>query len=422
MNKPPRTDLPSPSPRVSSPDVLASEIIERLTYRIGKDAKVAKPHDWLTATILVIRDRIIDRWMESTRETYEKNEKRVYYLSLEFLIGRLMRDAVSNLELMDEMRSALVLLGVDLDVVAALEPDAALGNGGLGRLAACFMESMATVDIPAYGYGIRYVHGLFRQQMQDGWQVELPETWLAHGNPWEFERRESSYEVGFGGSVETIGEATDGTGALRLATAGTCHRHRLRHTRRRLAREAREHAQAVDRSADRPDPARRLQRRRPYRRPQGKQQGGDPCPRPLPGRCHAGRPGIAAAPGILLLLRLASGHPAPPHPALQRIEEPAGQGGHPAERHPPGCRRRRDGPAAVRRPPPLLRAILGHRPQVLRLHEPHAPARGAGKLAGAALRAAAAPAHADRLRHQRHGPARRRGRGTSTTPRSATSR
>ena len=212
MNKPPRTDLPSPSPRVSSPDVLASEIIERLTYRIGKDAKVAKPHDWLTATILVIRDRIIDRWMESTRETYEKNEKRVYYLSLEFLIGRLMRDAVSNLELMDEMRSALVLLGVDLDVVAALEPDAALGNGGLGRLAACFMESMATVDIPAYGYGIRYVHGLFRQQMQDGWQVELPETWLAHGNPWEFERRESSYEVGFGGSVETIGEATDGTG------------------------------------------------------------------------------------------------------------------------------------------------------------------------------------------------------------------
>ncbi len=212
MNKLPMTDLPSPSPRVSDPDVLASEIIERLTYRIGKDAKVAKPHDWLTATILVIRDRIIDRWMESTRETYEKDQKRVYYLSLEFLIGRLMRDAVTNMELMEEMRSALVLLGVDLDVVASLEPDAALGNGGLGRLAACFMESLATVDVPAYGYGIRYVHGLFRQQMQDGWQVELPETWLAHGNPWEFERRESSYEIGFGGSVETIGDDADGTG------------------------------------------------------------------------------------------------------------------------------------------------------------------------------------------------------------------
>ncbi|WP_454702456.1 glycogen/starch/alpha-glucan phosphorylase [Agrobacterium burrii] len=198
-------DLPRPAPRSSNPEIMAAEIIERLTYRIGKDVKVAKPHDWLTATILVVRDRIIDKWMASTRKAYADNSKRVYYLSLEFLIGRLMRDAISNIGLMHEIRDALSSLGVDLDVIAGLEPDAALGNGGLGRLAACFMESMATVDIPAYGYGIRYVHGLFRQQMADGWQVELPETWLAHGNPWEFERRESSYEIGFGGSVETIG-------------------------------------------------------------------------------------------------------------------------------------------------------------------------------------------------------------------------
>ena len=202
-------DLPRPAPRSSNPEIMASEIIERLTYRIGKDVKVAKPHDWLTATILVVRDRIIDKWMESTRKAYHNNSKRVYYLSLEFLIGRLMRDAISNIGLMHEIRDALSSLGVDLDVIAGLEPDAALGNGGLGRLAACFMESMATVDIPAYGYGIRYVHGLFRQQMADGWQVELPETWLAHGNPWEFERRESSYEIGFGGSVETIGGYED---------------------------------------------------------------------------------------------------------------------------------------------------------------------------------------------------------------------
>ncbi|OOO18130.1 glycogen phosphorylase [Agrobacterium salinitolerans] len=202
-------DLPRPAPRSSNPEIMAAEIIERLTYRIGKDVKVAKPHDWLTATILVVRDRIIDKWMESTRKAYANNSKRVYYLSLEFLIGRLMRDAISNIGLMHEIRDALSSLGVDLDVIAGLEPDAALGNGGLGRLAACFMESMATVDIPAYGYGIRYVHGLFRQQMADGWQVELPETWLAHGNPWEFERRESSYEIGFGGSVETIGGYED---------------------------------------------------------------------------------------------------------------------------------------------------------------------------------------------------------------------
>ncbi|MCM2452507.1 glycogen/starch/alpha-glucan phosphorylase [Agrobacterium vitis] len=206
----PKADLPLPKPRVSNPETLAAEIIERLTYGIGKDAKVAKPHDWLTATILVVRDRIIDKWMESTRQTYTTNAQRVYYLSLEFLIGRLMRDAMTNLGLVEEIKAALESLGVDLGVIAGLEPDAALGNGGLGRLAACFMESMATVNIPAYGYGIRYVHGLFRQQMADGWQVELPETWLAHGNPWEFERRESSYEVGFGGGVETASNGTSG--------------------------------------------------------------------------------------------------------------------------------------------------------------------------------------------------------------------
>ncbi|MBB3541680.1 MULTISPECIES: glycogen/starch/alpha-glucan phosphorylase [unclassified Rhizobium] len=204
MNTVSKPTIPSPAPRSSKPEILAEEIIERLTYRIGKDAKVAKPHDWLTATILVIRDRIIDKWMESTRKVYSTGDKRVYYLSLEFLIGRLMRDAVSNLGLMEQVRDALTSLGVDVSVIAGLEPDAALGNGGLGRLAACFMESMATVDVPAYGYGIRYVHGLFRQQLADGWQVELPESWLAHGNPWEFERRESAYEIGFGGTVDVV--------------------------------------------------------------------------------------------------------------------------------------------------------------------------------------------------------------------------
>ncbi|WP_377292374.1 glycogen/starch/alpha-glucan phosphorylase [Rhizobium sp. SG2393] len=204
MNQVNSSNLPTPALRTSDPEQLATEILERLKYRIGKDPKVAKPHDWLTAAILVARDRVTDKWMEATKRTYAEGSKRVYYLSLEFLIGRLMRDAMTNIGIMDEMRVALTSLGVDIDVIAELEPDAALGNGGLGRLAACFMESMATVDVPAYGYGIRYVHGLFRQQMADGWQVELPENWLAHGNPWEFERRESSYEIGFGGAVETV--------------------------------------------------------------------------------------------------------------------------------------------------------------------------------------------------------------------------
>ncbi len=192
------TNQASAIPAIPAIDAL---IIDVLRHRIGKDERAAKPHDWFTATVLTLRDRIVDRWMESTRETYEQGGKRVYYLSLEFLIGRLLRDALSNMGLTREMEQALRSHGLDLAQLEELEPDAALGNGGLGRLAACFMESLASLGIPAYGYGIRYVNGMFRQRIDDGWQVELPETWLAHGNPWEFERRESSYRIGFGGEV-----------------------------------------------------------------------------------------------------------------------------------------------------------------------------------------------------------------------------
>jgi starch phosphorylase len=219
MNLKGQTTLPKPAPRPTDPQALAHDIVERLTYRIGKNADAAKPHDWLHAVILSIRDRVIDAWIESTQKTYEEQGRRVYYLSLEFLIGRLMRDAASNMEMLDDVQAALDSLGVDLDIIAALEPDAALGNGGLGRLAACFMESMATVDVPAYGYGIRYVNGMFRQEISDGWQVELPETWLAHGNPWEFERREASYEIGFGGRVDPAENAEAGPHQMRWRAA-----------------------------------------------------------------------------------------------------------------------------------------------------------------------------------------------------------
>ena len=180
---------------------LAERIVDTLVHRIGKDERAARQHDWLAATILTVRDEIIDKWMASTRAAHAAGAKRVYYLSLEFLIGRLLRDALSNLGRNEEVGRALASLGVDLVAIEEIEPDAALGNGGLGRLAACFMESLATLDLPAYGYGIRYVNGMFRQRIDDGWQVELPENWLAHGNPWEFERRESAYFIGFGGEV-----------------------------------------------------------------------------------------------------------------------------------------------------------------------------------------------------------------------------
>ena len=197
-----RLALPSRDEDVAA---LRRGVIRKLTYSVGKDPVVATTRDWFIATALAVRDRIVDRWMQSTRDTQAEKRKRVYYLSLEFLIGRLLIDNLNNLDLLEPMRAALAELGVNLDTLRDIEPDAALGNGGLGRLAACFMESMATLSVAAYGYGIRYDHGLFRQVIQNGWQQEFPRIWLSLGNPWEFERPEVRYAVHFGGTVEAIG-------------------------------------------------------------------------------------------------------------------------------------------------------------------------------------------------------------------------
>lgn len=184
---------------------LGKEILAELTYSVGRTPDTASDRDWFVATALAVRDRIVDRWIAEHNAAVPK--KRVYYLSLEFLIGRLLFDALNNLGLIEETREALKGLGVDIDKVRAAEPDAALGNGGLGRLAACFMDSMASIGVPAFGYGIRYDHGLFRQGMRDGWQQEYPEDWLSFGNPWEFAHPEVDYPIGFGGYVEQVMEA-----------------------------------------------------------------------------------------------------------------------------------------------------------------------------------------------------------------------
>ena len=182
---------------------LRDDVQRRLTYTVGKDNADASPRDWFVATALATRDRLVPSWLASTKRNYQEDRRRVYYLSLEFLIGRLLIDTLTNLGLTEAMRDALAELGVDLDRLRALEPDAALGNGGLGRLAACFMDSMATFEIAAMGYGIRYDHGLFRQTLKDGWQHEYPEDWLSFGNSWQFPRPEITYDVGFFGHVES---------------------------------------------------------------------------------------------------------------------------------------------------------------------------------------------------------------------------
>ncbi len=193
-------------------DEIKSAVLAKLALDLGKDASAATDRDWFVAAALTIRDRIVHRWLAADRASHAQGRKQVYYLSLEFLIGRLFADVLCNLGCTESFRAALGDLGVDLNRLRAAEPDAALGHGGLGRLAACFMESMASLGIPAYGYGIRYDHGLFRQVIRDGWQQEYPEEWLSFGNPWEFARPEAIYDIHFGGRVETT---TSPTGAKR---------------------------------------------------------------------------------------------------------------------------------------------------------------------------------------------------------------
>ncbi|PLZ04173.1 glycogen phosphorylase [Burkholderia sp. WAC0059] len=183
----------------NSVGALRRSLSNRLVYGVGKDAVAARPQDWLHAAALAVRDRLVARWMATTRRQYEQDVKRVYYLSMEFLIGRTFTNALLALGIYDPMKEALAGVGVDMEALIELEPDAALGNGGLGRLAACFLDSMATLGVPGYGYGIRYEYGMFRQQIVDGEQVETPDYWLRSGNPWEFPRPEIQYPVHFGG-------------------------------------------------------------------------------------------------------------------------------------------------------------------------------------------------------------------------------
>ncbi len=199
------TDLPihAVSSDAADPQALRAAILRHLTFTLGKDPDHASRYDWRMALSYTLRDRIMWPWFASTRRTYEEGLKRVYYLSMEFLIGRMLEDAAINLGLDEAVREVVAGFGQDYRALIEDEPDAALGNGGLGRLAACFMDSMATVGCPAYGYGIRYENGLFRQRFEAGFQVETSEDWLTERNPWEFDRPEASYTIPFKGHVGT---------------------------------------------------------------------------------------------------------------------------------------------------------------------------------------------------------------------------
>ncbi len=178
---------------------IKDSLTNRLAYSVGKDPLSATPRDWFHALAITVRDRLIERRTRTMRTYYRKDAKRVYYLSLEFLMGRALTNSMMNLDIQDECRQGLLELGHDLEAIRELEEDAALGNGGLGRLAACFLDSLATLRMPGYGYGIRYEYGMFNQRIDDGNQVEHPENWLRYGNPWEFPRPEVLFPVKFYG-------------------------------------------------------------------------------------------------------------------------------------------------------------------------------------------------------------------------------
>jgi starch phosphorylase len=175
---------------------------DALLYHLGRFAAVSTPNDQYLALAYAIRDRLLERWM-ATSETYYRHQVRtVAYLSAEFLLGPHLGNNLLNLGIQEETRAALVDMGLDLDELLDQEEEPGLGNGGLGRLAACYMDSLATLQIPAIGYGVRYEFGIFDQAIRDGWQVEITDKWLQYGNPWEFARPEIAYEVKLGGRTE----------------------------------------------------------------------------------------------------------------------------------------------------------------------------------------------------------------------------
>lgn len=186
---------------LSKKDFLTT-INHHLLSFLGRDPQRAGSRDLYKALAYTIRDFLIERWISTQKGYYAKGKKRVYYLSLEFLIGRSLGNSLINLGFYDEMKEVMEEMGYDLEEVREEEDDAALGNGGLGRLAACFLDSLATLGVPAYGYGIRYEYGLFFQRIVDGFQVEHPDNWLRYGTPWEYERPTNLYPVQYYGRVQ----------------------------------------------------------------------------------------------------------------------------------------------------------------------------------------------------------------------------
>ena len=193
--------VPAEAKKAFDKEAFKKEVVSNVKLLFRKTLDEANPQEVFQAVSLAVKDDVIDRWIATHKEYEKQDVKTVYYLSMEFLMGRALGNTMLNLGSHKEMKEALEELGLDLNIIEDEEPDAALGNGGLGRLAACFIESLSTLGYPAYGCGIRYKYGMFKQKIENGYQVEVPDNWLKYGNPFEIRRPEYAQIVKFGGYV-----------------------------------------------------------------------------------------------------------------------------------------------------------------------------------------------------------------------------
>ncbi len=210
--------IPKPKPGGLDTDSIIKAFAHRMMYSIARDEFTANDENLFQALAFATRDRLMDRWFATQDRYYRHDVKRVYYLSLEFLLGRMLVHNTINLGAAPQYAEAMERIGYELEELAEVESDAGLGNGGLGRLAACFLDSASTLGLPFYGYGIRYEYGIFRQQIQDGHQTEAPDNWLRYGNPWEVAHPEVNFPVRFYGRVESY---TDERGRSRMRWVDT---------------------------------------------------------------------------------------------------------------------------------------------------------------------------------------------------------
>jgi starch phosphorylase len=187
-----------------TPEEIKQSILDNLNYTVGRSPELATQNDWYLAVAYSLRDRMMENWIDTLKHYQEGEFKIVGYLSAEFLMGPYMGNTLITLGIFDEVRKAVEMLGLNFDHILHQEEEPGLGNGGLGRLAACYLDSLSTLNVPAIGYGIRYEYGIFDQRIENGRQVEITDKWLRYGNPWEIEQLNISYPVSFGGYTESF--------------------------------------------------------------------------------------------------------------------------------------------------------------------------------------------------------------------------